>query len=123
MKPKPENVRGLNAVVFDIQDIGCRFYTVMSTWVNANQAAAESNLHIVVLDRPNPIGGTAVEGPLADRDRLSFTAWHPIPVRHGMTVGELARLFISERKLGAVLIFVPCKGWRRQDWFESTGLT
>jgi len=76
-----------------------------------------------VLDRPNPITGITAEGPVADSDRLSFTAWHPISVQHGMTVGELARLFNSERKFGAGLTVVPCEGWKRRDWFDTTGLT
>src|SRR5207249_5877520 len=73
-------------------------------------------------DRPNPITGLPVEGPVSDADRRSFTAWHPIPVRHGMTVGELARLFNVERAIGAGLIVVPCEGWKRADWFDATGL-
>jgi uncharacterized protein YbbC (DUF1343 family) len=123
MKPKPEHLKGLSALVFDIQDIGCRFYTFISTLGYALQAAAENKIRMVVLDRPNPITGVVVEGPVSDADRLSFTAWHPIPVRHGMTVGELARLFNSERKLGAALTVVPCAGWRRNEWFDATGLT
>lgn len=123
MKPKPEHLKGISALVYDIQDIGCRFYTYISTLGNTIQAAAENKVRMVVLDRPNPIGGVAVEGPIADADRLSFTAWHTLPVRHGMTVGELAKLFNAERKIGAELIVVPCDGWRRGDWFDVTGLT
>ena len=122
-RPKPEQLEGLDALVFDIQDIGCRFYTYISTLGNAMEEAAKRTTRFVVLDRPNPIGGTAVEGPVADSDRLSFTAWHPIPVRHGMTVGEIARMFNAERRIGAALSVVRCEGWRRADWFDSTGLT
>lgn len=122
-RPKPEQLQDLDALVFDIQDIGCRFYTYISTLGNALEEAAKRRLPFVVLDRPNPITGAMVEGPVADADRLSFTAWHPIPVRHGMTVGELARLFNAERKMEAALLVVPCEGWRRADWWDATGLT
>ena len=123
MRPKPEQLKGLDALIFDIQDIGCRFYTYISTMGNALEEAAKAGIHLVVLDRPNPINGIDVEGPVADSDRLSFVAWHPIPVRYGMTVAELARLFNLERKIGAGLIVVGCEGWKRRDWFDSTGLT
>jgi len=122
-RPKPEHLRGLDALVFDIQDIGCRFYTYISTLGGALEEAAKQGLEFVVLDRPNPITGAAVEGPVADADRLSFTAWHPIPIRHGLTVGELARLYNVERKIGARLTVVPCEGWKRTDWWDATGLT
>jgi uncharacterized protein YbbC (DUF1343 family) len=123
LRPRPEQLKGLDALIFDIQDIGCRFYTYISTLGNAMEEAAKAKLHVVVLDRPNPITGRAVEGPVSDADRLSFTAWHPIPVRHGMTVGELARLFNVERRIGAGLIVIPCEGWRRTMWWDETGLT
>lgn len=122
-RPKPEQLRGLDALVFDIQDVGCRFYTYISTLGGALEEAGKANIHFVVLDRPNPIGGVQIDGPLADADRLSFVAWHPIPVRHGMTVGELARLYNVERKIGAGLVVVPCEGWRRTEWWDETGLT
>ena len=123
MRPKPEQLKGLDALIFDIQDIGCRFYTYSSTLGNCLEEAGKAGIHLVVLDRPNPINGVDVEGPVADADKLSFVAWHPIPVRHGFTVGELARLFNAERKIGAGLIVVPCEGWKRRDWFDATGLT
>jgi uncharacterized protein YbbC (DUF1343 family) len=122
LRPKPQQLQGLDALVFDIQDIGCRFYTYISTLGNAMEEAAKAKRHVVVLDRPNPITGRAVEGPVSDADRPSFTAWHPMPVRHGMTVGELARLFNAERRIGAGLIVVPCEGWRRTMWWDETGL-
>jgi uncharacterized protein YbbC (DUF1343 family) len=87
------------------------------------EEAAKAGIHIVVLDRPNPITGRAVAGPIADADSLGFTAWHPMPVRHGLTVGELAKLFNAERKIGAGLIVVPCEGWKRGMWWDETGLT
>src|SRR5262249_37461992 len=97
--------------------------TYISTLGSAIESAAEKKLRMVVLDRPNPIGGIIVEGPIADKHLLSFTAWHPLPVRHGMTVGELAKLFNGERKIGAELVVIPCERWRRGDWFDATGLT
>ncbi|MBV9848774.1 MAG: DUF1343 domain-containing protein [Armatimonadetes bacterium] len=121
-KPTPEQLRDVDTLVFDIQDIGCRFYTYISTLGNVMEAAGEQGLRVVVLDRPNPITGQHVEGPLADEDKLSFTAYHPLPVRHGMTVGELARLFHAERGLSCPLDVVPCEGWRRGDWYDATGL-
>ncbi len=122
-KPRADVLKDLDALVFDIQDIGCRFYTYISTMGHCLEACAEAGIHMVVLDRPNPIGGVRVEGPIADADSLSFIAWHTMPVQHGMTVGELARMFNDERGIGAGLIVVPCQGWRRSDWFDATGLT
>lgn len=122
-EPTDEQLRGLDTLVFDIQDVGCRFYTYLSTLGHTMVAAARNGLRYVVLDRPNPIGGDAVEGPLADESRLSFTAFHPIPVRHGMTLGELARLIAADRKLKLELVVVKCEGWRRADWWDATGLT
>jgi len=123
LSPDVQVLERLDALVFDIQDIGCRYYTYISTLGLCMEACAKAGIHFVVLDRPNPIGGTLVEGPVADADSLSFTAWHPLPIRHGLTVGELARLFNVERNIGAGLIVVPCRGWRRGDYFEATGLT
>ncbi|MFY7952518.1 MAG: exo-beta-N-acetylmuramidase NamZ domain-containing protein, partial [Armatimonadaceae bacterium] len=122
-EPTDEQLRGLDTLVFDIQDVGCRFYTYLSTLGHTMVAAARNGLRYVVLDRPNPIGGDAVEGPLADESRLSFTAFHSIPVRHGMTLGELARLIVADRKLKLELVVVKCEGWRRADWWDATGLT
>lgn len=122
-EPTDTQLEGLDTLVFDIQDIGCRFYTYLSTLGHCLIAAARRGLRLVVLDRPNPLGGIAVEGPLADESRLSFTAFHPIPIRHGMTLGEMARLLAAERGLGANLVIVRCEGWRRADWWDATGLT
>ena len=119
--PQAAQLADLDALVFDIQDIGCRFYTYISTMGECMAAAAKAGKKFVVLDRPNPIGGSVVEGPVLDGAR-SFTGWHEIPVRHGMTVGELARLFNDERKLGLELSVIRCEGWRREVWFDQTGL-
>ena len=122
-EPTAEQLAGIDTLVFDIQDIGCRFYTYLSTLGHCLTAAAKHGKHFVVLDRPNPIGGVAVEGPIADRDALSFVAWHPIPVRHGMTLGELAQLIVAEKNLKVELTVVPCSGWKRSDHWDATGLT
>ncbi len=121
-RPTTEQLRGLDALVFDIQDIGARFYTYITTMGYALEAAAEAGIEFYVLDRPNPINGTDVEGPLRDDDLESFVAYHNIPVRHGMTVGELAGMFDAERKIGAKLEVVPMQGWERSLWFDETGL-
>lgn len=119
-RPKAEHLKDLDALVFDIQDIGTRFYTYISTMGYAMEEAAKAKLPIFVLDRPNPINGVDVEGPVADEDKLSFTAYHTIPVRHGMTVGELALLFNEQRKIGADLRVVKMENWRRAMWFDAT---
>ncbi|MEO6246182.1 MAG: exo-beta-N-acetylmuramidase NamZ domain-containing protein [Opitutaceae bacterium] len=119
--PKPEQLRDLDALVFDIQDIGARFYTYSATLGAALEAAAAAKKKIFVLDRVNPIGGVQFEGPVQTR-APSFIGFHPIPVRHGMTLGELARLFNAERKFGADLVVVPCENWTRATWFDTTGL-
>jgi uncharacterized protein YbbC (DUF1343 family)/CubicO group peptidase (beta-lactamase class C family) len=121
-KPTAETLQGLDTLVYDIQDAGCRFYTYISTLGLVLEAAAEHKLRVVVLDRPNPIGGQVVEGPVLDAGRESFVAYHRLPVRHGMTVGELAGLFNAERKLGAELEVVRMEGWRRGDFYDRTGL-
>jgi uncharacterized protein YbbC (DUF1343 family) len=120
--PTAEMLKEIDTIVFDVQDVGARFYTYISTLGLALEAAAKNNKSFVVLDRVNPINGQDVEGPLADPDKLSFTAPHPIPVRHGMTVGELALLFNKERNINADLRVVRVEDWRRSQWFDSTGL-
>jgi len=122
-RPKPEQLKDLDAIVYDIQDVGVRFYTYIATLGYVMEEAARAHLPVFVLDRPNPIGGVEVEGPLADPDKFSFTAYHRIPVRHGMTVGELAQLYNQERKLGCDLRVIRMEGWRRAMWFDSTNLT
>ena len=120
-RPPAEVVAGLDAVVFDIADIGVRFYTYESTLGYFLEAAAGAGKEMVVLDRPNPLNGAFVEGPVADQGRESFVSYGETPVRHGMTVGELARLFNGERRIGARLTVVPMEGCMSGDWFDSTG--
>ncbi len=118
----PGMLDGIDALVFDIQDVGARFYTYSCTMLYGMQAAAARRLPFFVLDRPNPITGVHVEGPLLDRDLESFTGCLEIPVRHGMTLGELAAMANDEQHLGVDLHVVAMKGWERGDWFDSTGL-
>ncbi|HEY6491408.1 MAG: exo-beta-N-acetylmuramidase NamZ domain-containing protein [Terracidiphilus sp.] len=120
-RPDPKVVAGLDAIVVDLADVGVRFYTYESTLGYILEAAAKAGKEIVVLDRPNPITGAFVQGPVADAGRESFVSYEPIPVRHGMTIGELARLFNGQRTIGAKLTVVPMEGWIRGDWFDSTG--
>ena len=118
-KPAPDQLAGLDALIFDIQDIGCRFYTYISTMGLAMEAASEAGVKFIVLDRVNPIG-TTVAGPV----RLGpsqFIAYHDIPVQHGMTAGELARMINAERDLGVELQIVKIEGWKRSQWFDTTG--
>ncbi len=120
-RPTTAMLRGLDTLVVDLQDSGARFYTYATTMAYVLEAAAAHGLRVVVLDRPNPIGG-AVEGPLLDATLLGFTGYFPAPIRHGLTLGELARLFNTEWRLGADLEVVALRGWRRGDWFDETGL-
>lgn len=122
-RPKPEQLKDLDAIVYDIQDVGARFYTYISTLGYVMEEAAKAHLPVFVLDRPNPIGGLEVEGAIADADKLSFTAYHTIPVRHGMTVGELARLYNDDEKLNCDLRVVEMSNWTRAMWYDATGLT
>jgi uncharacterized protein YbbC (DUF1343 family)/CubicO group peptidase (beta-lactamase class C family) len=121
-RPPPEVLRTLDAIVFDIQDAGVRFYTYETTLGYFLEAAAKAGIEIIVLDRPNPITGSFVQGPPADAAHESFTNYWTLPVRHGMTMGELAKMFNSERGINAKLTVVPLDGWLRGDWFDSTGL-
>ena len=122
-RPKPEQLKDLDALVFDIQDVGARFYTYISSLGLVMEEAAQAHLPVFVLDRPNPIGGLEAEGPIADADKLSFTAYHTIPVRHGMTIGEMAQLFNQERQMGCDLRVVKMDGWQRAMWLDETNLT
>jgi uncharacterized protein YbbC (DUF1343 family)/CubicO group peptidase (beta-lactamase class C family) len=123
VRPTPEMLRGVDVLVFDIQDVGARFYTYETTLAYAMEAAAQSGIPFFVLDRPNPITGTHVEGPLLDAVHTSFVGYMPgLPVRHGMTIGELARFVNGEKKIGAALTVIPMDDWRRGDWFDSTNL-
>jgi uncharacterized protein YbbC (DUF1343 family)/CubicO group peptidase (beta-lactamase class C family) len=121
-RPTPEMLKGIDTLVFDIQDIGARFYTYISTLGLALEEAGKSRIRFVVLDRLNPINGLDVEGPLADGDKLSFVAHHQLPVRHGMTIGELAMLFNSERGINADLQVIRVEEWSRANWFDETGI-
>jgi uncharacterized protein YbbC (DUF1343 family)/CubicO group peptidase (beta-lactamase class C family) len=121
-KPQAKDLEGIDVLVYDIQDVGARFYTYITTLGMVLEAAKEGGKDVVVLDRPNPIGGREVAGPLRDEEFASFIAYHALPVRHGMTVGELARLYNAERKIGASLEVIACRGWSRTDSFDRTGL-
>jgi uncharacterized protein YbbC (DUF1343 family) len=120
-RPTQDMLKKMDALVFDIQDIGARFYTYITTMGYCMEAAAKANIPFFVLDRPNPIGGIHVEGPMLDADKTSFIGYMPLPVRHGMTVGELARYFNEENKIGAQLKVVEMKGWLRSYYFWDTG--
>ncbi len=120
-RPTDEELAGVDVIVYDIQDMGARFYTYESTLGYFLEATAKAGKEIVVLDRPNPLGGAYVQGPMLDAGRESFVGYWRTPVRHGMTVGELAGLFNGERTIGAKLSVVRMEGWMRGDWFDSTG--
>ncbi len=121
-KPTEEMLRDLDALVFDIQDAGVRFYTYISTMGYAMEAAAKKGIDFYVLDRPNPLNASVVQGPVLDRELLSFTGYFPLPLRHGMTVGELAEMFNAENRIGARLHVIKLSGYDRAAWFDETGL-
>ena len=121
-QPTPEMLAGVDALVFDIQDIGARPYTYVYTMALAMRAAAERGMPFVVLDRPNPIGGAIVEGNVLDTAFASFVGMFPIPMRHGLTAGELARLFDERFGIDAQLTVVPVEGWRRARWYDETAI-
>jgi uncharacterized protein YbbC (DUF1343 family)/CubicO group peptidase (beta-lactamase class C family) len=120
--PSLDVLKNLDAVVVDIQNAGARFYTYETTLGYFLEGAAKTGIEIVVLDRPNPITGSFVQGPISEAGRESFTNYFPLLVRHGMTMGELAKMFNEERNLNAKLTVVPMAGWMRGDWYDSTGL-
>jgi uncharacterized protein YbbC (DUF1343 family) len=120
--PTKAELADVDALVFDVQDVGSRYYTFIYTMLHAMEACAAHGKRFVVLDRPNPLGGEVVEGNILDPTFRSFVGGHPLPVRHGMTVGELALLFRAERHLKLDLCVVPMQGWRRSMEFEQTGL-
>lgn len=122
LSPRPEQLANLDALVFDIQDVGSRYYTYVYTMALAMKAAAKAKLPFYVLDRPNPIGGLQLEGNVVGKGFESFVGLFPIPNRHGMTAGELAQLFNAEEKIGCDLTVVPCEGWKRSMYFRDTGL-
>ncbi len=120
-RPTAAMLAGLDGLVFDMQDVGTRYYTYATTMAYAMEAAAQYKLDFFVLDRPNPITGSTVQGPVLDADLVSFITYLPLPVRHGMTIGELARLFNEEKKLGAKLHVVKMRHYDRASWFDQTG--
>ncbi|WP_404802158.1 exo-beta-N-acetylmuramidase NamZ family protein [Bacillus infantis] len=121
-KPTPEMLENVDVLLFDIQDVGTRFYTYIYTMAYAMEAAKENDIPFIVLDRPNPLGGTEVEGPVLETPYKSFVGNYEIPLRHGMTVGELAKLFNEEFEIGADLTVVKMKGWKRDMYYDETGL-
>jgi uncharacterized protein YbbC (DUF1343 family) len=121
-RPTDNMLKGLDALVFDIQDAGVRFYTYISTMGYAMEAAARKGIDFYVLDRPNPINCSLVQGPVMDSDLKSFTGYFPLPLRHGMTVGELAEMFNNEYRIGAKLHVIKMQGYQRTDWYDDTGL-
>jgi uncharacterized protein YbbC (DUF1343 family)/CubicO group peptidase (beta-lactamase class C family) len=121
-RPTPQMMAGLDAVVYDIQDAGVRYYTYVTTLGYMMEAAAQRHIPIYVLDRPNPINGYSVEGPVLDADLKSFVAYFALPVRHGMTLGELATMFNHENYIGADLHVIKMQGWHRTDWLDETGV-
>ncbi|HUE88634.1 MAG TPA: exo-beta-N-acetylmuramidase NamZ domain-containing protein [Vicinamibacterales bacterium] len=123
-RPTDEMLAGLDTIVLDLQDVGSRFYTYAATLGYVMEEAAKKNIPVVVLDRPNPINGWQIEGPAADEPFVGFTAYvATMPIRHGMTLGELAMLFNDEKKIGASLTVVPVENWRRDFWYDETGLS
>ena len=121
-RPSPDSLEGLDTLVFDIQDIGCRFYTYPSTMGNAMRAAAENGLRFVVLDRVNPLGGMTVAGPVLDAGSESFVGYHTVPVQHGMTLGEYALLMKSEMNIDVNLEVIRIEGWKRHQTFDHCNL-
>ena len=121
-RPTAAMLNGLDVIVFDVQDIGARFYTYPATLAYLMEEAAKRKLPVIVLDRPNPVDGNDVEGPIQDPSAIGFNGYLPMPIRHGLTIGELSRLFNEENKIGAELTVVAMKSWRRDDWFDATGL-
>ncbi len=122
-RPTAEELRGLNAMVFDIQDVGVRFYTFITTLGYTMEAAAKHHLAYYVLDRPDPISGQIVEGPILNPSLRSFVGYFELPIRTGMTVGELAEMYNGEEHLGVHLHVIKMRGYRQSDWFDETGLT
>jgi len=121
-RPQPGDLAGIDVLVIDLQDVGTRFYTYITTLLYLLEDAARSKLRVLVLDRPDPISPLPADGPLADPDRTSFTAAHTLPVRYAMTPGELALLFDDERQIGAKVEVVKMRGWSRRLWYDETGL-
>lgn len=121
-RPTPDMMHGLTALVYDIQNVGVRYYTFITTMKYGLEAAAKYHIPMFVLDRPNPINGAVVEGPMLDADLISFVGPFSMPVRYGMTIGELAEMINQEDHIGAELHVIKMKGWHRDDWFDETGM-
>jgi uncharacterized protein YbbC (DUF1343 family)/CubicO group peptidase (beta-lactamase class C family) len=121
-RPTAQMLEGIDTLVFDVMDVGVRFYTYETTMAYVMEEAARAKIRMVVLDRVNPINGFRIEGPTLDKSLLGFVGYFPMPVRHGMTMGELAKLFNAENKIGADLAVVPVKNWKREQWFDETGV-
>jgi uncharacterized protein YbbC (DUF1343 family) len=121
LRPTDEMLQGIDALVFDVQDAGVRFYTYTSTMAYCMEEAAKRNLAFYVLDRPNPLNGDIVEGPMLDPEKTAFVAYYPLPVRYALTIGELAQFFNAENHINAQLHVIPMKNWHRNYFFESTG--
>lgn len=122
LRPTDEMLRGIDTLVFDIQDAGVRFYTYTTTMAYCMEEAARRGIAFYVLDRPNPLGGEVVEGPMLDKDKLSFTGHFPLPVRYGLTIGELSQLFNAENKIGCDLHVIAMRNWRRGTYYDQTGV-
>jgi len=122
LRPSEEMFQGIDTLVFDIQDAGVRFYTYTTTMAYCMEEAAKRHIAFFVLDRPNPLGGDIVEGPMLDADKTNFVGYFPLPVRYGLTIGELALLFNAENHIGADLHVISMKNWHRNYFFESTGM-
>jgi uncharacterized protein YbbC (DUF1343 family)/CubicO group peptidase (beta-lactamase class C family) len=122
LRPTAKMLAGIDTIVVDLQDIGTRFYTYMTTMAYMLEAAAKQKIEVMVLDRPNPINGIQIEGPLLDQRFIGFTGYFPMPIRHGLTLGELALLFSAENDIAVELNVIKMTGWRRRYWFDETGL-
>jgi uncharacterized protein YbbC (DUF1343 family) len=122
LRPTEEMLRSIDALVFDIQDAGVRFYTYTTTMAYCMEEAAKRGIVFYVLDRPNPLGGEIVEGPVLDRDKTNFVAYFPLPVRYGLTIGELAQLFNVENNIGCDLHVIAMRNWRRGAYYDNTGI-
>ena len=121
LRPSAAMLDGVDAIVFDVQDSGARFYTYVTTMAYAMEEAARRGIDFYVLDRPNPISSAVVQGPIMDADLKSFTGYFPLPIRHGMTVGELAEMFNGENHIGARLHVIKMRGYQRSEWYDQTG--
>ncbi len=121
-KPTPEMLEGVDCFVIDLFDVGARYYTFLWSAFLALQACADKGIRVVILDRPNPLNGRDVEGPLLQESFLSFVGLYPMVIRHGMTIGEILSMIRAEKKMDVTLDIIACQGWKRSMWFDETGL-